>query len=803
MKMFHQTPRLVFAFAALLLFGSVVHAERSARLVTGIVVDAESKPLENAKVYAWNETETQFNASTDAEGKFTISYPNDIPLRYLLAVKDGFAFDYLFTDETPGIREILQYGPEGNPHARKTTDGPFTLTLTPARKFKVRTLDPEGKPLEGIRVSPSSLNEEDADNEIINQLHRFKKSGQKNTLLLPPFPEFVNISDAEGWCVFENYPDWQRQEVVFYAKDLTQNPPRFLPKRMHYKPRTQRKSLVDEVFMVLNRAVPLSGTVRLLDGSPVVGCTVKAMQLSHSRQTEHETQTDAHGNYRLYVYSGKVAEMQIRTSAIDGVFWATPPLFELETIETGLSGIDFTLEKAARIRAQVVTEKDRVPVKEDGMYWWIFKREPPDVKIRNSTYYDGKAGPDGKFELILPPANYILDVSMSRSVGRTEIELKEGEDLQIDVPLKNYTPQVRREVTLHTVMDDAGEFAIPFSTVQIYSYRYEGDEEEVLQKTDENGRLKIISLNREFFVKVLSPDGKFGCIRKVKPEETEVPLVLEPTATLRLRLFDKEKRPVARHPLNYYSSHKPDIEPAAYLNLFRENALTDDEGKATLTLISGQECTYMYGLVSRKAEDKTTTNFQRTLGRWTPTPGEVREVEEEINPFPSVDDEYLQLFHQCYDILEHSPLEQRFARFLSIYRADEKTPLVLFSESDSPKLQQRHAKFFQAMHDDPELQEQFERVEVFGVRCDTRPWYDGTVCMDEARPFAERRGIKGDFLQEPLLCLFDSTGKCVRMKRLGEFYRTEIDPKTQEEIVLLEKSPLLEFLSPSRKGAKE
>lgn len=774
------------------------------RNITGTVVDSQGEPVEGAKVYAWNISETQFVTQSNASGHFTLKYPDNIPLRYLLAIKPGFAFDYCFTDETPGTLEIHEYGPRGNPKARKINDGPFSLVLAPDRKLKIRTLAPEGNPVTGIRVSPSPSNDEYGGKSIFHRDKSFDKPGQKNDLPLPPIPEFVKTSDADGWCHFDWWPGWQTEYVLFYANDTTSPEPRFLPKEIHYKPRTQRKEVVDEAFMVLDRSAHVSGAVRLPDDTPVVGCTIKASTYGpYGRQIQSETKTDEQGNYRIAVLPGSSLQMLVVTKPIKGQYWAAPPQFELKPEEKGLTDIDFTLEKAGRIRLRLVAKNDPTPLTNDFLNWWIMKHEEAGAEIRNSTYYTG-FDTNGTLEYILPPAKYSAIAHFQRFSPKREFELKAGDNLEIDIPLENYAPEKHREVTLRTVMDDTGDFPVPFSNVKIRFGNYVLDEsEKSSRKTDENGKLQITARNRDFYVRAMTPDEKFGCVRKIKPDESDVLLVLEPTATLNIRLLDTENRPLAKHSL-HYSICSIEVDGGnAYggNNSFTEYFFTDDEGKATVTLIPGHKYECLYGLLNRDTTKKEYSNvFMYLFGDWKPAPGEKRDIEEKINPIVSPDNEYSTIYSDYYDYSGYSPLEQRFWTFISECRIDEKTPVVLFSSAYSgPKLRKKHALFFRGVYDDPELDTIFKKIYLFGADTDTTPWEDGTVPMIETRPFAVRHGVNEKNIEEPLLCIFDYAGNCVTMKKFEKFYSVKTDAKTQEETVEINKPVLVEFLNTLQK----
>ena len=140
-----------------------------------------------------------------------------------------------------------------------------------------------------------------------------------------------------------------------------------------------------------------------------------------------------------------------------------------------------------------------------------------------------------------------------------------------------------------------------------------------------------------------------------------------------------------------------------------------------------------------------------------------------------------------------SPLEQRFPTFLAAARADGKVPLVFFADASSPKLQRKLTALFEQLDAEPELAGLLKNCYAFGVRTDTTPWYDGTVCMEETKPFAQRRLIDESRLEQPILCLFNTKGEWVKIENLDTLARTVTDPETGEETVELNRAAVLEF----------
>jgi RNA polymerase sigma factor (sigma-70 family) len=114
-------------------------AEGDERTISGKVLDSDGKPIVAELVMSWAAGQQESLGKTQADGSFRVT----IPLRehggWLTARAAGHGFD--FTNVGRG----------------KETPDDVTLRLPKEQPLRGRVIDPQGKPLAGIRVSADSL----------------------------------------------------------------------------------------------------------------------------------------------------------------------------------------------------------------------------------------------------------------------------------------------------------------------------------------------------------------------------------------------------------------------------------------------------------------------------------------------------------------------------------------------------------------------------------------------------------------------------------------------------------------------
>ena len=118
-----------------------------ARSINVQVLDGKGKPVADAVVGAVPSYAGLAKGHSDGQGKFTLRVPAGAPLRNIYALKSGLGLDYVAFDPK---KKAASNDEPTEPVATR----PRVLTLDGAKTVRIKFIDPEGRPLPGIIVSP-------------------------------------------------------------------------------------------------------------------------------------------------------------------------------------------------------------------------------------------------------------------------------------------------------------------------------------------------------------------------------------------------------------------------------------------------------------------------------------------------------------------------------------------------------------------------------------------------------------------------------------------------------------------------
>lgn len=184
------------------------------------VVDRQGKPVPDALTGIMARTKTWGIGKTDRAGKIEFQIPQDVHLKYAVALRDGYGTDYRAYILNP----TKEFEPDAMPP--KFPDHPVRLTLDGARPLKIKIESADGKPLSGIKLSPWTVN----------------KPNQPAKLLLAGIfyaPRLLlQTTDEEGITIFAWIPHWQkgRMDLVIENKE-------YVPHRFFYDPAKDKRDL--------------------------------------------------------------------------------------------------------------------------------------------------------------------------------------------------------------------------------------------------------------------------------------------------------------------------------------------------------------------------------------------------------------------------------------------------------------------------------------------------------------------------------------------------------------------------------
>jgi len=390
---------------------------KPARTITGTVNDKEGKPIPDAPIIATTQHREIVRTQTNANGEFRFQYPANIPLEAILALKPGAGFDYIWTLETPADDEIRTFGRDGNPDARKKSDGPFALTLEGVKPVRFRCVDDSGKPIQGVEIRPWYFRNPD-------------QPGGLNVWI----PQYKRTSDADGNVEFDFFPAWQTSGVTFWASGNG-----FLNQRMDLLPEHFEK----ENSVKMRRAVALRGTLRFPDGTPAQHWTVRAQGDGGDGEGFVEyRKTDNQGRYEIMAIPHRI--VHLNAEAPEGVSahpidkdWVAAPKLNIAVGDEEVLVYDFTLEKGTRISGVATAGEDNKPVGNTSIIIYCqtknddaMESESPFQRLR--SWWWERTDANGNFEFWIAPGHYEMQlqhgnftknpsaqITVERGVGQT------------------------------------------------------------------------------------------------------------------------------------------------------------------------------------------------------------------------------------------------------------------------------------------------------------------------------------------------------------------------------------------------
>ncbi len=358
------------------------------RLIEGRVIDAAGRPLAGATVHTPSADRLRRETvRTDAEGRFAAVVPVDDPV-VVLVTAEGHAFGLMGLPAGGGPLEVR-------------LDRPHRVEVAVEVEQRARRTREPGKGLAVAPVVPDVL---------------------IGTPFLPDLPpEVLAVTDAEGRCRFDAWPDPERRLRVGFG----------LPTAIQAQPAEpvwERR----HVGHVTVRGDDQGGSIRhgrvvLADGTPVAGARVTSVGSIHVSAIPREVP---------------------KWTAVDGTFWfggargrgvrllVTPPTGlpsvgpTFAEVPTSRAGADFTilLRPAARASIQVIGDDLLAPVSHASVV----------VRYTDGSYLIRQADAAGRLEYAGPHGQVTVTAAPSwPGFGRPghEAELVAGQTADIIVRL--------------------------------------------------------------------------------------------------------------------------------------------------------------------------------------------------------------------------------------------------------------------------------------------------------------------------------------------------------------------------------
>ncbi|QDV15498.1 Nickel uptake substrate-specific transmembrane region [Gimesia panareensis] len=634
------------------------------KLVELEVVDQNEKPIAAAHAGIMDHNHAWGIGTTDEQGKIAFQVPHDVEIKFVGAFNDGHGADYrAFTLERGQYGDQLTKPPALPEH-------PVRLKLDGATPLKVKVQTSDGKPLAGIKVYPWYLTKSGEPREFnLSSLFYESKLLEQTT-------------DEAGTTVFKWIPHWQQEQFVVWPR--TED---YTHERGTYNPKTGKGVLTIE----LEQLVPISGQVRLSNGSPARGIQVTAVGDGYQTDFSPETvTTDDDGRYTIKVSPHMaylvVAGNQTLASAPQTDFTVLP--------HQPVTGLDFQLRPATRLHGRVTLGPQQKPVA--GQQISIFERGRGSVKLkedqrpyprartftaRPSIMHRLTTDQNGEYELFVGAGDFLV-----RGPSQTKDQtIKIGEERQKEVNFHTARPE--KGFLTGTVV--TGDPPQPVSEAQITGiYRSQRAGFGMQTTTDAAGKFKV---ERELYNTVLcarSKDQKLAGIVEIGPDEETVTIPLQPVGSVRGQLIDEENdQPLKNQKLQYGVEIRMGKEFITYRNGFGGTLDTDENGKFELNkLVVGQE--YKVSILIHPQDQPNSTLYRRVklltlkdsrlldLGKLKVIPRHI--------PYkpPTIEERIAAAFK-----LKKTPLE-RFTYDKKIGSLTKQYPLVLFGDAKSKAIKQ-------------------------------------------------------------------------------------------------------------------
>jgi hypothetical protein len=537
------------------------------------VVGADGKPIEAANVaMQLGYPYTLSPALTDAEGMVELKLPASEKILAVVAWKDHFGLDYkLYT---------LPRGQDKDQLTKPPTfpiDSGEQLVLEGASPLTVRIVDTNDKPIPEMGAHVWLLRNENAAEEL--NLSFFTRS-------------FNEQANADGNVVFNWFPSWQKGTTSVWPSAIGKSAQGFVHTRGNYEPANDNGSLK----MVLERLIPIRGTVTFPDGKPAEGIAVGASGAGYTWDGFHgSVLTDEAGRYEIMatpnqIYMLYVADKQWSAPAQSG--FAVMPDKEVEPH-------DFVLRPATRVFGRVLDKATQEPQTQQLIYFSqqgtalndIGKDILPNPE-KSTTWVcpmwqqNAQTAEDGKYEFYAGPGEYNLFIQGKEAIKFTITDEKEK---QVDLPIEVDPVKLLTGLTV----DSRTKKPVSGARIEVVSQvltRF--NDWKANSNTDGKFQLKVFK--EASYVHAVSPDAKLGTITELDADRTTMILSLVELGSARGKLMTQDGSQVSAGTKLMYGVTIKDSKSGLSSNRFGSVVTTDKNGEFKLTgLVPGRkyECT--------------------------------------------------------------------------------------------------------------------------------------------------------------------------------------------------------------------
>ncbi|MGE5609065.1 MAG: M56 family metallopeptidase [Bacillota bacterium] len=587
---------------------------RPAREFAVTVSDDRGQPVVGAWVAAIGRYAKVGEATTDVAGKAILRTPADAPLEYVAAGKPDTGLDYFaFWGKDQAQTDPYRLAPDYS--------GPLSFVLNGIITVKVRVIDEQQRPLQGVRVYPW-LFEKPKKGDYLNS------SGALGLL---------RLTDAQGIAEFMIPADNTRQINFWTHLDGYCS-----PKRWIWNP----KFPTMEVEAQLLRQIRVTGRVVDSSGRPVDGAAIRVFgdgyQFDEFTGTEESAED---GRFTINVNP----EMYYMFVASKGAMVSRAHLQVLR--KEAPAPLDLILEPAMRVYGRVTGGPNTTPIpkapvtliQQDYESYYKLPKEqqfPGGTVGRKaivpSVFQHAETDNQGLFEFYVVPGDCEYGVETYRGgeqqttrfklpdahqyvlyhypnemrSSRTEETrmITDGKGVEINLHLTEVKP---KPDTLkgRVVLRDSSNTPVPEATL---SGNPVGHERFFVEgASDRQGNFTVRRGKSDLYLYATTPDKKLQGILLVKPTDDNVTLPIGPTASARGRLLDENGKVLADRQIDF--GLRIAHPGGAFSTSFGGHTRTSDDGSFVIEgLVPGFE--YSLNVVMEVRDDGHPRSW-RTAGK--------------------------------------------------------------------------------------------------------------------------------------------------------------------------------------------
>ncbi|WP_406697876.1 M56 family metallopeptidase [Singulisphaera sp. Ch08] len=501
------------------------------RPLTVRVKDRDGAPIAGAAVEAV-EYGYQTQGETGPDGTAMLRVAADARIRWVIGQKTGDGFDYFENYQPTRPSEYPPLPPE------------LSLTLDGALPLRIKAVDSEGRPLAGVKMSPSLI--------------------QRTAKVAPVTAAFAATSwvttDASGVAVFDRFP----KDVGGCGFDVRSEAHLCLR-----SPTSERDGPTDLTVRLLRRT-RLSGTVRFPDGRPAPNIHVRVEgTLPHTSGADSLARTGDDGTYAL-----EVRPESVYIVAVEDETWAARSRTGIIVREDQpQAGLDFTLGRGTLLQGQVTEGAD--PSKPAAGANLALVEEGPllpkgfRLGVRNERLTRlTAADPQGRYRFRVGPGQYTLRVGAAASL---KFEVKDEPEVVRNLPLK--TSPNRTYFTVVVVeKSPEGDRTVPRAAV---ARLVEGGGRIGPTPADDQGRIRLVRQPGNLLY-VRGDGGRLSGLTPVPETAETVTVAVAPAARISGRVVDTDGKPQARKRVVVLLNFDSDF---ARSHRYEEVARTDEQGR--------------------------------------------------------------------------------------------------------------------------------------------------------------------------------------------------------------------------------